>query len=86
MATARRAALAFASVSIMSLNLLTLANVHILFLAIFEMKALLAALIRTFSFHDTGVELDFRVSVSLQAFVRGKLEEGPQIPLRVKLL
>lgn len=55
-------------------------------LAIFEMKALLTTLIRTFSFYDTGVELDFKVSVSMQAFVRGKLEEGPQVPLGVRLL
>lgn len=55
-------------------------------LAIFEFKLLLTMLVTRFQFADAGVEIGLKVSSSLQGWVTGKPEEGPQIPVMIGLI
>ncbi|KAG9004390.1 hypothetical protein FRB94_002408 [Tulasnella sp. JGI-2019a] len=50
-------------------------------LALFEYKALLAAMVQRFVFHDDKTELEFRHVGSLQPRVVGREEEGVQCPV-----
>jgi hypothetical protein len=59
---------------------------HGLFIALFESKAIIASLIGNFSFHDTGAHIDWKVAASVQGYIRGREEEGPQLPVEVRLL
>ncbi|KAH7320330.1 cytochrome P450 [Rhizoctonia solani] len=55
-------------------------------LAILTFKAILAAYIRKFDFHDTGVAVRSRFVGTVQSFVAGEEDKGIQMPLRVSLL
>jgi hypothetical protein len=44
------------------------------------------SLVQHFEFHDTGAPIDFKISAGVQAYVRGKEAEGPQLPVQMKLL
>jgi len=50
-------------------------------LAVLEFKIILSSLIRTFVFHDTGADIEFVFSTTLQAKIVGK--EEASLPLRV---
>ncbi|KAG8875703.1 hypothetical protein FRB98_007634 [Tulasnella sp. 332] len=49
--------------------------------AIYEYKALLAAMVQRFAFHEDGTELEFRHVGSLQPRVVGKEDDGVQCPV-----
>ena len=53
-------------------------------IAIFEFKVLLGALIRNFEFKETGDSIQTMWAMTIQPFVRGQKESGPQLPLFVK--
>lgn len=52
-------------------------------IAIAELKVILATLIRSFEFHDTGAEVRTAISPTLQPVTDGK---GGYLPLRLKLV
>jgi hypothetical protein len=54
--------------------------------ALFETKVILTSLIRKFSFHDTGAAINFKVAASIQAYVRGREDQGPQLPMIIRVL
>jgi len=54
--------------------------------ALFESKALLFVLTKTFKFHDTEVVIVNKLASSLQAIVVGEEEKGPQLPIRVTMV
>jgi len=54
--------------------------------AIFESKALLFILTKTFRFHDTEAVIVNKLASSLQAIVVGEEEKGPQLPIRATLV
>ncbi|ELU40781.1 cytochrome P450 domain-containing protein [Rhizoctonia solani AG-1 IA] len=54
-------------------------------LAILSFKAILAAFINNFEFHDTGAIVKARFSATLQPFVQGEEEKGLQLPIGASL-
>lgn len=50
-------------------------------LAIFQYKVILTALMKHFVFRDTGHQISLKVSSSLQPWVIGEAEKGPQLPV-----
>lgn len=55
-------------------------------LALYEYKVILSSLVRRFEFHDSKIDLEFRVSGSLQPRVVGREDEGVQLPIRMTLV
>ncbi|KAF5388378.1 hypothetical protein D9615_000793 [Tricholomella constricta] len=55
-------------------------------LAIYQFKVILAQIITKFSFQDTGAKISLKVASSLQPWVVTEPEEGPQMPVLIKLL
>ncbi|KAG8903764.1 hypothetical protein FRB99_002791 [Tulasnella sp. 403] len=55
-------------------------------LAMFELKVILAALLRNFEFLPTGDRVEYMPWPTLQPYVVGKKEAGAQLPLTVKSL
>jgi cytochrome P450 len=55
-------------------------------LALFEYKAVLTTLIRSFQFHDTGVAISTRNSTTLSPRVRGREHEGINLPVKITLI
>lgn len=52
--------------------------------AIFQYKIILSSLLRQFRFKDTGAPVSLKIASSLQPWVVGKKEEGPQLPVIVE--
>ncbi|KAL4262830.1 cytochrome P450 family protein [Pleurotus pulmonarius] len=50
-------------------------------LAIFQYKIILAALLRSFRFKETGAQMSLKIASSLQPWILGEDENGPQIPV-----
>ncbi|CAE6490825.1 unnamed protein product [Rhizoctonia solani] len=55
-------------------------------MAILSFKTVLAAHIRKFEFHDTGAVVHGRLVGTMQPYVAGEEDKGPQVPLRVSLV
>jgi len=55
-------------------------------LAIYQYKVILTQLITKFAFHDTGAAISLKVASSLQPWVVGEPEKGPQLPIRMEVL
>ena len=55
-------------------------------LALFEYKAILTALIRSFQFHDTGVSISMYSYTLLLPRVKGREHEGLNLPVKVTLI
>jgi hypothetical protein len=55
----------------------------IIHLAVLELKMILATLVQSFVFTDTGVHVDEKISPTLQPVVDGG---GGNLPLRLKLV
>ena len=55
-------------------------------LALFEYKAIITILIRSFQFHDTGVGISTRNSTTLSPRVRGREHEGINLPVKLTLI
>jgi len=55
-------------------------------LALFEYKAIVTTLIRSFQFHDTGVELSLRHGATLSPRVKGREHEGTNLPVKLTLI
>ncbi|PCH34872.1 cytochrome P450 [Wolfiporia cocos MD-104 SS10] len=55
-------------------------------LAVFQYKVIMTTLITRCRFEDTGAKLLLKISSSLQPWVVGQTEKGPQIPVDVHLL
>ena len=55
-------------------------------LALFEYKAILTTLIRSFQFHDTGVSISTRSYNLLMPRVKGREHEGLNLPVKVTLI
>lgn len=51
--------------------------------AIFQFKVILATVIRAFRFTVTPAEIRNKVASSMQPYVVGEVDRGPQIPLQV---
>ena len=55
-------------------------------LALFEYKAILTTLIRSFQFHDTGVAISMRHFIALSPRVKGREHEGFNLPVKLTLI
>ena len=55
-------------------------------LALFEYKATLTTLIRSFQFHDTGVAVSVRHFITLAPRIKGREHEGLNLPVKVTLI
>ena len=55
-------------------------------LALFEYKALLTTLTRSFQFHDTGVTIATRNNATLSPRVKGREHEGINLPVKLTLI
>jgi cytochrome P450 len=55
-------------------------------LALFEYKAILTILTRSFQFHDTGVSVSMRTNVMLLPRVKGREHEGINLPVKLTLI
>ena len=55
-------------------------------LALFEYKAILTTLIRSFQFHDTGIALSLRHFNTLTPRIKGREHEGVNLPVKVTLI
>ncbi|KIK54686.1 hypothetical protein GYMLUDRAFT_77003 [Collybiopsis luxurians FD-317 M1] len=55
-------------------------------LTIFKYKVILSALIAKFQLDDAGLPMTYSISSSLQPFVKGREDKGPQIPVKLTLL
>ena len=55
-------------------------------LALFEYKAMLTTLTRSFQFHDTGVAISVRNFIVLSPCIKGREQEGLNLPVRVTLI
>ncbi|KIK52522.1 hypothetical protein GYMLUDRAFT_88653 [Collybiopsis luxurians FD-317 M1] len=55
-------------------------------LAIFQYKVILSALLSQFRFKDTGADISLKIASSLQPWVVGEKEKGPQLPVEVETL
>jgi cytochrome P450 len=55
-------------------------------LALFEYKAILTTLTRSFQFHDTGVAISTRTNILLLPRVKGREHEGVNLPVRLTLI
>jgi cytochrome P450 len=55
-------------------------------LALFEYKAILTTLIRSFQFHDTGVAISVRHFITLSPRIKGREHEGFNLPVKVTLI
>lgn len=53
-------------------------------LAVFQYKVILSSLIKQFRFRDTGAPISLKIASSLQPWVVGKKDEGPQLPVVVE--
>ncbi|KAF7369934.1 hypothetical protein MSAN_00622900 [Mycena sanguinolenta] len=54
--------------------------------AILEMKLVLSVLLLTFSFEPISAPIDWKMGITLEPRVRGREEEGVQVPVRLTLL
>ncbi|KAF8643360.1 hypothetical protein AX16_009088 [Volvariella volvacea WC 439] len=54
-------------------------------LALCQFKVIIFTLIRRFEFHDTGAQIKNKVTSSMQPYVVGEEEKGPQLPVRVTI-
>jgi len=55
-------------------------------LALFEYKAILTTLIRSFQFHDTGDAISMRNFITLSPRIKGREHEGFNLPVKVTLI
>ena len=55
-------------------------------LALFEYKAILTTLTRSFQFHDTGVAISFHNWLALYPRVKGREHEGINLPVKLSLI
>ena len=55
-------------------------------LALFEYKAILTTLIRSFQFHDTGVAISMRNFNMLSPRIKGREHEGFNLPVKLTLI
>ena len=55
-------------------------------LALFEYKAILTILARSFQFHDTGVAISIRSGTVLSPHVKGREYEGINLPVKLTLI
>jgi cytochrome P450 len=55
-------------------------------LALFEYKAILTTLTRSFQFHDTGVAISMRTNFLLLPRVKGREQEGINLPVKLALI
>ena len=55
-------------------------------LALFEYKAIITTLIRSFQFHDTGVAISMRHGATLSPRVKGREHEGINLPVKLTLI
>jgi len=55
-------------------------------LALFEYKAIITTLIRSFQFHDTGIVISMRNSTTLSPRVKGREHEGINLPVKLTLI
>jgi cytochrome P450 len=55
-------------------------------LAIYQFKVILTQLVTKFRFRDTGAQITLKISSSLQPWVTGQPEQGPQLPVYLDLL
>ncbi len=55
-------------------------------LALFEYKAILTTLIRSFQFHDTGIAISMRNFGLLAPRVKGREHEGLNLPVKLTLI
>ena len=55
-------------------------------LALFEYKAILTTLIRSFQFHDTGVAISIRNFGLLSPLIEGREHEGFSLPVKLTLI
>ncbi|KAJ7227722.1 cytochrome P450 [Mycena haematopus] len=54
--------------------------------AILEMKLVLSVLLLAFSFEPTEAPIDWKMGITLEPRVRGREEEGVQVPVRITVL
>jgi hypothetical protein len=54
--------------------------------ALFESRVIIASLVRRFVFDDTDETITFKTAASIQAYVLGRESEGPQLPVKVRLV
>jgi hypothetical protein len=54
--------------------------------ALFELRVIVASLVRQFEFSDSGAIIDFKVAASIQAYVRGQEHEGPKLPVAIRAI
>ncbi len=55
-------------------------------LALFEYKAILTTLTRSFQFHDTGVAISMRTFIALLPYIKGREHEGLNLPVKLSLI
>lgn len=55
-------------------------------LALFEYKALITTLVRSFQFHDTGAAITTRHGATLSPRIRGREHEGIHLPVKLTLI
>ena len=55
-------------------------------LALFEYKAILTTLIRSFQFHDTGIPISIRHFNTLTPRIKGREHEGVKLPVKLTLI
>ena len=55
-------------------------------LALFEYKAIIATLTRSFQLHDTGVAISVCTSTMLSPHVKGRRHEGINLPVKLTLI
>ena len=55
-------------------------------LALFEYKAVLTTLIRSFQLHDTGAAISMHNFIQLLPFIKGREHEGLNLPVKVTLI
>ena len=54
--------------------------------AIFEFKIMLSALVRAFEFEESSADIDLKSVITLQPLLKGRMEEGVQLPLKVRVV
>jgi cytochrome P450 len=55
-------------------------------LALFEYKAIITTLVRTFQFHDTGAVISMHANPGLSPRVKGREHEGINLPVKLTLI
>ncbi|PPR01289.1 hypothetical protein CVT24_006364 [Panaeolus cyanescens] len=54
--------------------------------ALLEIKTVMSVLLPTFRFERTDATVTWRLGITLSPYVKGKEEEGPQVPMKVSLI